>query len=953
MNENQVKIFSFPDLLGFYRDYNLPGTENSITVSGNNRILPALYLLEGNDYSGREIVVRELIRSKQLNRQEMKLIYFPLARELRHLLADILCTAIGVKVQDDDDSINSRMDFLCQDAPVERKRFRRLLELLGLTERNYYIEISSRESEKNICREFGLFLNFLAAKIYHLKRGNLIITIHNAEFVEPVSLKLLLHILNTTAFDVPFFVFITYSPTGFVREFFATANLSQQNIVTAKRTIEECSYDTTQYLIDLNVTEDTPESTRDELLRNSGNSIIAAAELLNIYKISRGYIEDAMPYPELILAKIAVLTPEAKRLINYLIFFEGFVFEEYLPLIFPNQDIKAIDNVVNELYNTAFVVFKNHDLYFSSMRLFAFLKDRFDEVDFLAASQGAINHLLKVVFSINKRDYHYLLNFYGKMAKSRRELHSKILLTKYDNEENFVEMLRIIENIDWQLVGSDDEKMDLIFKKMTALFGLEKYELLLAYLTGENIERELTKNIGFQIQIYFYLAKAYLGLKQDAMAEKNLYKALALIKENNIGSLANPVKEALGDFYRERNTPAKAKQYYADALNGYKKEMHNLKISEIYYKSAQVQQLSGLYETGCEELELSLIFYNRLPNIPLSRLYGEINLLAGRLYFARKNYLAAEKYYCRAVEVFETLEDNNLLIRTYFSAGELYHALGDMEKASAYLHESIRVASENASMSSLTEINYFLAKFNLYNHNLDRSRINTIKGLQLAVRHNLPEDFLKFMELMGDLNWFERNYILAERCYKYVIKERQHNKQRYELPPVMFKFARLYAATGNFVKSQAIIQRFEKADFHYYLTNDNEFIHNNIMIENYISQQNFDLAGQYLALQDKLSAERKIHGREKAEYLALAAVYHFLTDDLEKGYQCFTDCNTICQEKQLYLEEISAQIQIAGVLEKLGYRRDALRCLVSVLPNTRKIRSTQLAKTVQQQIYKL
>lgn len=953
MNEKQIKIFSFPDLLNFYREFHLPCAENTRTISGNSRILPALYLLEGNDYSGREIVVRELIRSKELNRQEMKLIYFPLARELRHLLADILCTAIGVKVQDDDESINGRMDFLCQDAPVERKRFRRLLELLGLTERNYYIEIGAREAEKNICREFGVFLNFLAAKIYRQKKGNLIITIHNAEFVEPVSLKLLMHILNTTQFEVPFFLFITYSPTGFTRDFFATGNLNQQNLITVKQTIEECSYDTAKYLIDLNVTENTPESTRDELLRNSGNSIVAAAELLNIYKISRGYVEDSMPYAELISAKIAVLTPEAKRLINYLIFFEGSVFEEYLPFIFPNHDSKAIENVVNELYNTAFVVFKNRDLYFSSMRLFSLLKDRFDEVDFLAASQGSINYLLKEVFVRNKRYYHYLLNFYGKMAKSRRELHSKILLTKYDTEENFVEMLRIVENIDWQMVGGDDEKMDLIYKKMTALFGLEKYELLLNYLSGSAIDRDLTRNIGFQIQVYFYLSKAYLGLKEDALAEKNLYKALALIKENNIGSLANPVNEALGDFYRERNTPVKAKQYYADALVGYKMEMHNFKIAEIYYKSAQVQQLSGLYETACEELELSLIFYNRLPNIPLSRLFGEINLLAGRLYFVRKNYSAAEKYYCRAVEIFETLEDNHLLIRTYFSAGELYHALGDMEKASAYLHESIRVASENASMSSLTEINYFLAKFNLYNHNLDRARINTIKGLQLSVRHNLAEEFLKFMELMGDLNWFERNLILAERCYKYVIKERQHNKQRYELPPVMFKFARLYAATGNFVKSQAIIKRFEKADFHYYLTNDNEFIHNNIMIENYISQQNYDLAGQYLSLQEKLSVERKIHGREKAEYLALAAVYYFLTDDLEKGYKCFTDCNNICQQKQLYLEEISAQIQIAGVLEKLGYRRDALRCLVSVLPNTRKIRSTQLAKMVQQQIFKL
>ena len=988
MNDNNESIgstdFNYSEFAKFYEKGTGFNSSNSYVKNNIKYVKPSIVLLKGDIDSGKNYIIQEFIEQKELSNREIRQIYYPFERDIKHIFTDLLFSIIDIRISDKDSEILTKLEIICKKNEKLIRKFTILLELLKIIDTNISFHYTAKEIEKLTLSVFFEFLSFVADRFFEENSKNLIISLYNIENISYQSLKLFFVGLNRSEFKSPIQFFLTFSEnegefynlsdqdSNIKFDFLNLLNMFKNDLVLKIVNIKK---DENQNFIKeltknkiYNKRNIDFEQNNSDILEISSGSILMSIELINLIKNGGVLVNKDITLEEIYNLKIKSLPMESLKIINYLIFFDGMLNYDFIELILPDISKKERASTLAELYKKNIIVFKSKNLYFSDLRIFTYLKrkNNFSQIDFIQSNLSIISQILKQKFSGTKRRYfHYLTNFYNKLSKSKQEENYKKLFIKYDFEDNYIEMLRIINSLSLESVSSSESEQVYYFsEKFITLHNLGQYDLLISEIKIIFTEyKKLLNRSEFYIIAHYYLGLAYYELdikkeiidklNEEELSEKSLYKAYAMAKEIKEYNWIGKIEDAIGDFYRAHKNYEKAKKFYNSSVKMFKLLNYYYKCSVVYYKISKTSYNQNFFEQSLDELNLSTLFYKKLNSKTIFLHFGRLSLLYAKLSFKKNNYIDAEKNFIRAISVFEGFLKYDLLSDAYFSLGELYNIIGKMKDASNFIYKSIGLGIKLNSSKNVLKLNYFLSKYYLYRYDLKKSRIYAVKGLQFSQKYGDHYNFLTFMELAGDINFKEKRDLVANRCYEYVLKESKRNLLVMKLPDVIFKLAKLYSTVGNYKKSSRLLKRFLKEDFKFFITNDNEFSYNNILIENYINELKFDESKVLIEKQQKMidKKEINIHKRAEVKLYELSAIYNFTIDQFEKGESEFIRAVETCKENKLILEELDVHLKISDLLVKLDFKRDALKSLTTILPNARALKSRYLEDLILDKIY--
>jgi len=969
--------FNYNDFIHFYEKGTGFNSENIYLKNKVRYVKPSIVLLKGTKDSGKNYIIQEFIEEKDLSTREIRQIYYPFEREIKHIFTDLLYSILDITISDVDKDILEKLDNICKNDEKLIRKFTILLELLKIIDTNISFHYSAKEIEKLTLNVFFEFLSFVADRFFEENSKNLVISLYNIENISYQSLKLFFVGLNRSDFKSPIQFFLTFSKDDSIGfDFLNLLESFQDEIVFKMIEISNGNnFRFTKILIENQLKNrdlKNLDSTIDDLINIASGQIITAIELLSLVKNGGNLSNKDLNLDDIYLLKLKSLSDDSLTIVQYLIFFDGMLYYDFIELILSEISKKEVAVALAELYKKNIIVFKSKNLYFSDLRIFEYVSQSFDnykEIDFIQNNLSTISKILKDRFLYTKRRYlHYLTNFYNKLSKSKVEANYKRLFLKYDYEDNYIEMLRIIKSLSLESISSSkSEQIFYLSEKIITLYNLGQYDLLIDEIDIINIKsKDLLNRAEFYIITNFYLGMVYyqLGIKEDInntvidkidenISEKLLFKAYAMAKEIKEFNWIGKIQESIGDYYKTHKNYEKAKEFYNNSVKMYKLLNYPYKCSVIYYKMSKASYNMNSFDQSLDELNLSTVFYKKLNSKIVYLHFGRMSLHYAKLSFKKNNYIAAEKNFIRSISVFESFLKYDLLSDAYFSLGELYNIIGKMDDASNFIYKSIGLGIKLNSSKNILKLNYFLSKYYLYRYDLKKSRIYAVKGLQFSQKYSDHYNFLSFMELVGDINFKEKRDLVANRCYEYVFKESKRKLLVMKLPNVIFKLAKLYSSVGNYKKSSRLLKRFLKEDFKFYITNDNEFSYNNILIENFINELKFDEAKILIDKQQKMldKNEFSINKRVEVKLYELSAIYNFTIDQFEKGESEFLKAVELCKSNKLILEELDIHLKISDLLIKLEFKRDALKSLTTILPNARKLKSKYLEDLILEKIY--
>ncbi len=241
---------------------------------------------------------------------------------------------------------------------------------------------------------------------------------------------------------------------------------------------------------------------------------------------------------------------------------------------------------------------------------------------------------------------------------------------------------------------------------------------------------------------YFQLANTYERMDQFGKAQ--VYYRKAIISTNQgikLASLAN-----MGILYLDEKNYDSASYYFSDALEEYYKldtsvNINKYNIATIYLNLSAVDFGRQEYEKGIPKLNKSLKLFKEIEGEE-SAVYVLLNL--GEGYRELKQIDLSTKYYLKAKEIADTLQNIILLEEIYYKLGHHYEEIGDLESAIVYLrkyekyHDSIIINSYKSTIAemevkySLKEKNYLIIDLKLEKQNIRIRAISIIVVLFLS-----------------------------------------------------------------------------------------------------------------------------------------------------------------------------------------------------------------------------
>ena len=985
--ENSLE-FNYDEFVKFYEKGTGFNSLNSYMKDNERFVKPSIVLLNGDIDSGKNYIIQEFIEEKELSSREIRQIYYHFEREIKHIFTDLLYSILDVTITDEDSDVLDKLSVICKKDKKLIRKYSILLELLKIIDTNISFHYTAKEIEKLTLNIFFEFLSFIADRFFEENYKNLVISLYNIENISYQSLKLFFVGLNRSYFKSPIQFFLTISKNSFYK----SKEVDNKNTTTVDfnflELLSSFKDEIVLKIIDLNRENNTKfittilenkikdrnpkdfETTVKNVQEISSGSIITAIELISLIKNGGTITNRDIKLEDLYRLKIKSLSDDSLKVLKFLIFFDGMIYYDFIECILPDIDKKERAVALAELYKKNVIVFKSKNLFISDLRIYEYLLNgyNFNQIDFIQENLSTVSFILKEIFSSTRRRFfHYLTNYYNKLSKSKQEYNYKKLFIKYDFDDNYIEMLRIINSISLESISSSKSEQIYYFsEKIITLFNLGQYDLLIGTIKVILTEhKKLMDNSEFYIIVHYYLGLGYFEIdlnkktemdsRPAELSEINLFKAYAIAKGIKEFNWIGKIQDSIGDFYKEHLNYEKAKKFYSNSVKMFKLLKYSYKCSVIYYKMSLVSFNQNSFDIALDELNLSTLFYKKLNSKSIYLHFGRMSLLYAKLSFKKNNYIDSEKNFIRSISVFESFLKYDLLSEAYFSLGELYNLLGKMKDASSFIYKSIGLGIKLSSSKNVLKMNFFLSKYYLYKYDLEKSRKHAVKGLQFSQKYGDHFNFLSFMELVGDINYKEKKEIVANRCYEYVLKESKRNLYIMKLPDVIFKLSKLYSSVGNYKKSSRLLKRFLKEDFKFFITNDNEFSYNNLLIENFINQLKFDDAKVLIDKQQKLinNKEINVHKRAEVKMYELNSIYNFTIDQFEKGESEFNKAIELCKTNKLILEELNVHLKISDLLVKLEFKRDALKSLTTILPNARALKSKYLENLILDKIYNL
>ena len=295
MNEKNDNInkdsleFNYDDFIRFYEKGTGFNSGNIYLKNKVRYVKPSIVLLKGTKDSGKNYIIQEFIEEKGLSTREIRQIYYPFEREIKHIFTDLLYSILDITISDVDKDILEKLRNICKNDEKLIRKFTILLELLKLIDTNISFHYSAKEIEKLTLNVFFEFLSFVADRFLEENSKNLVISLYNIENISYQSLKLFFVGLNRSDIKSPIQFFLTFSKDETIGFDFLHLLESFKNEIVFK--MIEISNDNnfrfTKILIENKLKNrelKNPDSIIDDLNSISSGQIITAIELLSLVK---------------------------------------------------------------------------------------------------------------------------------------------------------------------------------------------------------------------------------------------------------------------------------------------------------------------------------------------------------------------------------------------------------------------------------------------------------------------------------------------------------------------------------------------------------------------------------------------------------------------------------------------------------------------------------------------
>lgn len=261
-----------------------------------------------------------------------------------------------------------------------------------------------------------------------------------------------------------------------------------------------------------------------------------------------------------------------------------------------------------------------------------------------------------------------------------------------------------------------------------------------------------------QAGIYNQLAKIYLSIDLDSVADFSQKAGLLAEKHNQIEQLAF-AKKHLGIVNYYRNDTSLAQAYYNDAMQ--------------------------LFEDVGNELEYSNILNNK-----------------ALIYFDHNKIEKAIALHFKSLRVKERLNKPDAIIISLVNLGNCYNAIGENETAITYLsrameiNELIRPNTINSSLilalgSSYSNLGKFFEALELYNSATEKANKNADYYNLVSLLNNRGNVLLR----LGDIDG-------AIADYEQAINQLSNVSRKGQLPSLMLNLGNIYHQTNQYEKAQ-------------------------------------------------------------------------------------------------------------------------------------------------------
>lgn len=951
--DNNSEIFL--DVLKEFYTRNLTmSLQNSKLYKGKRYFKPCVVVLEGDYLSGTNILLDSFLEEVNSKGSETDIKYFDTYKEYEHLLRELVCHIVEAGPEADYEKLESNFYNFCNDDNINE--FTVLLKNLGILDNGDLLYKSYRDKQKSVINSYKNFLEYYLEKFYSKNGTPKLFVIRNAEYIRKESVRIFMSIIRRLNLKEPIFFMFSYNSQADetnIKFLFKNRELlidQSDEINLLRLDIPTKSTPLVKHIAEKFALKNPGYSVND-IISYSDSDIMIADELISFFIKDDVEIPDKPEYEDIVRTKISDLSADAKKLLDYIIFFDMSIEEEYLKYIFEDKHAFDITKILGELLKPGIAVLKQKVISLKNFRTYFWIRNDFDIELFLEEEKNRLENALNIIYEKSgRRNFAKITHYRYKAGLISKSVYFQTLITYYEHRENPIDLLLCFDEYSKDLT-SDTEKANYNLLKLEALYELGKYQYLIAQADLLLKDTAIYQSGSYIVKTHILKGKSFRKLMLKPEFEKTMYKGFTLAKELKDYKKAGDILEELADNYLEEGDFSKAVSCYEDTIKNYKEIKAYNNLVRVYYKLSELYFNVSNFRKATDTLNLAMLYHHSLGKDSI--VFGKITFLSGKLSAYQKDSKSSKESYDIAEKIFEKNFAVEELSKLYFSKSENYLANDEYDKATEMLKKSISLGAEGKSFENIAQIIYSIAKYNFAGQNIDEAKKLSVKGMKFCVKHGFIELLLNFIELTGDIAACENKFVISQRCYDYVFDRRSRIRIKGEIPQLLLKIAKIYATDRSQEKALKILERFKKSDYSYFLNEESDFAYNNILLESYIKLKDNKKVKEILKTQYELLGSKVLKVSDKMYFYYLAAIYGFTNDELESGEENYVKALTIAREEKLYLEEVSLQLKITELLRLMGFKRDCLSGLISLIPVLQKVNSKYLKQVVTHRIFEL
>ncbi len=754
------------------------------------------------------------------------------------------------------------------------------------------LPVNNQKINKKI---FQLLYCFTSFKENKNKVFNIIL--QNLEAYSKESIRLFINFLNSFNFPFKLNIIIT-SDTG------------NENLVLIK------SYPN---FLELEIAQDSFHSYADEIinntlslamnpfkkkeiLENSQNSLKNLYELIAIYKLSKGFIENALSYKQLASLKLGMISPKHKTLIQIMLKNEGFIYKRVILNIFSQE--KDANNAIKILFDLNILAeYQDYLIIFSQELL-----DFFKEYNFSENDKQFEAKILKA--------YQNILN------SSLIEIKAEYLSFSENNQATEAKIYSLLNGkIFWKAGNKSEIKAAAYLTEMIFYYQhqqfLEFEESFHKYLANKN--SKLYHDLDLRMKLFYLYSQI-----NEAESLNFLYKALILAKETKNENYLEKLYFAISKSYFKQEDYQKSLEIILEFEESSQSNKNNK--SKINYYIAKNMYFLKSYEAAKKYLDLSLFnLFKEAPNSQKNLLYGQINELLANLALKEKSKLAPYKDYL--MKAF-----SNYAINNYDKIHDISYLLSDLameldiNQALNLQSLSLNYYYKEKNEEYLSNISLILAKYFLENFDLAKAEKYILQAFYLLSPHR---DNLKYFIIYAQIAFNKADFQKAITILKIILKK-DLSKSYFAKEHFMLMLAESYLSLKDFKAGSKILEAILKnknlapnlSSYAFSLELINLFLKKEI---NYALKkvQEFD---QYLQRN-----QTEIKPNNLAYYKFYKSLLYFENEEtLQKSLELFEETKKILlNHKQIY-NYFRINYWYAENLMQNDYLKDALKILIEL-----------------------